>query len=181
MVRKYYQSLNSLKFAPPMTGIAFLIFVEAFLYSSNKTNMKAKYAMVITALILAAVMFFYYKNKLRINNTLKKIDNVEEYTKGGMVNQSYILNDRMLLCNNTHLQEMKTKEITELELEEKNHGKYLLHIKDKETDFPITLLDKEEGQRLAAFLRQKNPQLQLKNIEPKGNGTLKDLGAGVQY
>ena len=41
-------------------------------------------------------------------------------------------------------------------------------------------IDKDEAERFAAFVKRKNPNVILTNVTPKGNGTLRELGAGVQ-
>jgi F0F1-type ATP synthase, beta subunit len=45
----------------------------------------------------------------------------------------------------------------------------------------MSLLDKEDGQKVAAYLKRVNPSVSLTNVEPKGQGTLKELGADVHY
>lgn len=173
--------MNAMKFAVPMTSLAFLIFVEAFLMTMGKAVSKLYLAMIITAAVLAVVMFFYYRNKIKINLQLKKVNDLQAYENGGMIDRTYLLEDRMLVCYGMHIEEVRTKDLVGAVLEEKAHGKYVLHLKDQNHFIDMSLLDKEEGQRTAAYLKRVNPSVTLTNIEPKGQGTLQELGADVHY
>lgn len=179
MVNKYYQSLNALHFSMPMTTLAILIFAQAYLLTEGKAPSKIKITMILTAIVLVILMFFYYRNKLKIRKALKNVQNIKEYEQGGMVNRSYILEQRLLACNGLDIQEVQTKDVKELSLEEKNHGKYYLHLHCNDKIVIMSLLDKEDGQKVASYFQKRNPNIVLTNIQPKGNGTLKELGAGV--
>jgi hypothetical protein len=176
MIRKFYQSYNSLKYGPLMTFLAFAIFAEAFIYTS-KGQPGLRTAMIITAVLLAVVMVFYYRQKILIGLTLRKVKDLDAYEKGGCIDRTWILEDRVLACDRSKISEHQTGDITEAVLEEKNHGKYVLHCRDSKGTFTISLMDRGDGERLAAFLQRKNPQIRLTNVTPKGKGTLQELGA----
>lgn len=179
MIQKFYQSVNAMKFAIPMTGLAFLIFVEAFLMTMGKAVSKLYIALILTAAVLGVIMFFYYKNKFHIASQLKKVKDLQAYENGGMLDRTYFLEDRMLVCSGLNIEEVMTKDLQGAVLEEKAHGKYVLHLKDADHFIDMSLLDQEEGQRAAAYLKRVNPAIALTNVEPKGSGTLKELGADV--
>lgn len=54
----------------------------------------------------------------------------------------------------------------------------ILELTGKQGTFKVMTIDRDEAERFAAFIKRKNPACVL-NIEPKGNGTLQELGAGV--
>lgn len=179
MVKRYYYGLISLRYVYFMFGLPMVIFVLAFM-QAKKRNPMLYVLMIICAVLLGVVLIFYYKNKYRIWKTLKKVENIEEYAEGGMVDRSYVLEDRMLACEGLNVQERRTDDIQSLEYEEGKHGSVLLHIESEEGSYDMSAVSKGEAQRFAAFLKRKNPGIRLIHIEPAGNGTLKELGAGVQ-
>jgi hypothetical protein len=181
MIKKFYQSVNAMKFAVPMTVLAFLIFAEAFLMTMGKAVSRMYIALIITAAVLAVIMFFYYRNKIRINAQLKKVSDLKAYENGGMVDRTYILEDRLLAGCGVHVEEVLTKDIVGAVLEEKAHGRYVMHLKDASHFIDMSLLDKEDGQKIAAYLKRVNPSVALTNVEPKGQGTLKEFGADVRF
>lgn len=181
MIKKFYQSANTFLFAIPMTTLAFLIFIEGFFMTMGKAVDKLYILMIISAVALAIVMFFYYSNKIKVSRQLKKIKDLSAYEKGGMLDRTYILEDRMLVCAGLHIEEVYPKDLVGAVLEEKAHGKYVMHLKDATHFIDMSLVDKEQGQRAAAFLKRVNPSIALTNVEPKGTGTLKELGADIQY
>lgn len=181
MVRKFYQSVNTVMFVFPMTALAFLVFVEAFLMTMGKAVSTLYTLLIITAVLLAIVMAFYYYNKITIHNELKKVSDLKAYEDGGMVDRTYVLEDRMLVGCGKHIEEVKTKDLVGAVMEEKKHGKYVMHLKDQTHFIDMSLLDKDEGERIAAYMKRVNPSISLSNVEPKGTGTLKELGADVRY
>ena len=176
MIKKYYQSLNSLYIGTPMTMIAFLVFAFAFIHMEK--NLSWAYpCMIITTAVLAACMFVYYFNKMRISNVMRHVENPAEYEKGGVVDRTWIIEERMIACLGLKIQERKTTGIRRMVLEEKNHGNVLLHITDTEGTYTISAKGTDEASRFAAFLKRKNPDIELENVVPRGDGTLKELGA----
>ena len=175
MVKRYYHSLVSLKYSIALTSLAMIIFILAFFQTTTKSE-TLKIVMFVVAVILAIVMFFYYKTKLGISREIKKIEKVDEYYDGGMVDQSYILEDRMLVCHQLKIKEHPTSPIQHIKLIEGKYGKVSLEIQAEET-YTIPCSDLDQAQRLTAFLKRKNENVSLEGITPKGNGTLKELGA----
>ena len=84
MVKRYYMSRIALIYSAPMTLLAFSIFIVAW-FDNKNTTARLKPVMIVLAVILFAVMFFYYRSKFRISSALRKVANVEEYEKGGML------------------------------------------------------------------------------------------------
>lgn len=177
MVKRYYTSRIALVFSAPMTLLAFSVFIVAW-FDNKNTSAKLKPVMIVLAVLLGIVMFFYYRYKIRISSALRKVENLEEYEKGGMLERSFILEERMLAGSGLGVKELKTAGVKKLELEDKGH-KLILHITNGEGTFDAQVIDRSEAERFAAFMKRKNPDIILSNVEPKGNGTLKELGAGV--
>ena len=176
MVKKFYYGLVSLKYAYAMFGIPLVIFTIAFVETKSHHPVFQIF-MGICAVILAAVMVFYYRDKLRIRKTIRAVKDVNAYLSGGMVDRTYILEDRMLACADLNLKEMSTTGVKTLELREEKHGKPYMKLTYDSDVCTVTAISMEEAQRFTAFIQRKNPDVQISGIEPKGNGTLKELGA----
>ena len=176
MVKKFYYGLVSLKYAYAMFGIPLVIFTIAFIETKSH-NPVFKIFMGICADILAAVMVFYYRDKLRISRTIKAVKDVNTYLSGGMVDRTYILEDRMLACADLDLKEMSTAGVKILEMVQEKHGKPYMKLTYESDVCTVSAISMEEAQRFAAFIQRKNPDIRISGIEPKGNGTLKELGA----
>lgn len=176
IIKRFYQSYNAVKYSIPMTSIAFLIFIEAFIYTGRREPV-LRLCMILTTIVLSVIMFLYYRNKFKISKVLKKIQDIDAYEKGGCVDRSWFLEDRMLISDGKNIGEHSVYGIQKLKLDERNHGKYFLHITQSEKEYDISLTDRESGQRLTSFFIRKNPGINYENIQPKGSGTLKELGA----
>ena len=177
MVKRYYMSRLSLYYSMPMTLLALAVFAFAWMYNKNH-DPKMKIFMGILGSVLAVVMFFYYRQKLRISSSLRKVKNIEEYENGGMLERSFILEDRMLAGAGRDVAEKSTAGILQMHLEEKGRN-VILHLTTAEETFDMKAADRSEAERFAAFLQRKNPQIVFFNVKPKGSGSLRDLGAGI--
>lgn len=156
-----------------MTLLTFIIFAFIFTYQ-NTGETWAKYASLCSTILLGIIMFFYYRNKFRIYRTLKKIQNLEAYEKGGVVHQSWILEDRMIVCYRLQLTEISTTDIQKMLVDNLPHGKYKIILNGK---YVLLCKDGHEVKRFAAYLQKRNPTIELVNVEPMGNGSLNELGA----
>ena len=178
MIRRFYQNKISMLFSAPMTLCAFAVFLVAFMMNSAKAKPWMRTVLIILAVLLAVLMFFYYKNKIGVILALKKVSDPDAYLDGGAVDSSFILEDRMLAGYGLQVSEKKTEGITSLQVSDKG-TKTRIIMNGSEGEFMITALSREEAQRFAACIQRKNPDVVM-NIEPKGNGTLKELGAGIK-
>lgn len=166
-----------MKYVYFMFGIPLLIFTVAFI-ETRKKLVVFKYMMMVLAALLAVVLFFYYRDKLKISKQLKNIDDIQEYERGGVVDRSWILENRILCCKDLEIHEVISKDVKEVQVEE--NKKTLIHLKTNENEVVMSALSKEEAQRFVAYIKRKNPNVILNGIEPKGKGTLQELGAGIQ-
>lgn len=178
MVKRYYQSLVSLRYSGAMVSLAVTIFIIAFL-QTNKQIAGLRTCMMVVSILLAIVMFFYYKTKFSISKEIKKIENVDEYYDGGMVNQSFILEERMLVCEKLKLHEYPTVPIHHVKCESGKYGKVVLQIQGNDA-YTITCESLEQAQYLTAFIKRKNQDVVIEGIEPKGSGYLDKLGANYK-
>ena len=174
MIRNFYNSLIGLRYSLPLTLLALCIFGTAYLKTRTGNSIYTT-LLIAVAIVLACVMIRYYSLKYKLGKTIKGIDNIAEYDKAGMVKNSFILEDRMLVCSGLNVAEEKTDNIQKITYEDtRRAGKLLIQTPDKQ--YSIDVLNKDEASRLTALLKRKNPEVQLENIEPSGNGTLKELG-----
>ncbi len=168
-----------MKYVYFMFGIPLLIFTVAFI-ETRKKLVVFKYMMMVLAALLAVVLFFYYRDKLKISKQLKGIKDIYEYERGGVVDRSWVLEDRILCCKDLDIHEVISKDINEVYVENDKKGKTCIHLKINEKEINMTALSKGETERFVAYIKRKNPNVILQGIEPKGKGTLQELGAGIQ-
>ena len=175
MVKKFYYGLVSLKYAYAMFGIPLVIFTIAFIETKSH-NPVFKIFMGICAVILAVVMVFYYRDKVRIGKTVKAVKDVNAYLSGGMVDRTYILEEDAGMCRSGSERNVYYRCENTGTDGEKTWQTYMKLTYDSDV-CTVSAISMEEAQRFAAFIQRKNPDVQISGIEPKGNGTLKELGA----
>lgn len=172
MIKRYYQSLNSLKYSLILPFLTFLIFALIYIRHQKNKNQLSIYIYILVAL-LAIVVFFYYKSKLYIYLQLKKIKNIEEYCKGGMIDKSWVLKERLLAYDRGKIKEIFLMNVKTFEVQEKKYGQLLIKLND---DVTLSCKDKTEAKRLLAILLRNNNHLVYHNLIPEGNGLISSLG-----
>ena len=168
-----------MKYAFFMFGIPMLIFITAFIETRKKLAVFHT-LMFIFIILLACVLAFYYKDKLHVLKQLKQVKDLVEYEKGGVVDRSWILEDRMLCAKGLDIREVRSSTVSKVVLLNEEKGKQVLELSVKDEIVLMTTISKEEAQRFVAYLKRKNPSIIVEGIEAKGNGSLQELGAGVQ-
>ena len=80
----------------------------------------------------------------------------------------------MLLCSDAmRIKERPVSEVKMMKVTPSAKGKYLIQLDE---DF-ITADNRLQAERLAAFLKKKNPAMTLDGIKPNGSGAFRELKA----
>ena len=174
MIKRYYRSLITLKYAAVQTIAAFLVFIFAFI--TFRTGNKAAYwAAVASGLLLAGGMVYVQIVKARMIRQLKPVEHLNRYyDDGAVLGRSFFLEERMLLCSDAmRIKERPVSEVKMMKVTPSAKGKYLIQLDE---DF-ITADNRLQAERLAAFLKKKNPAMTLDGIKPNGSGAFRELKA----
>lgn len=132
-----------------------------------------QYIMTGFAAALLIVMLFYFRDRITVARSMKKIDDIKAYEYAGIVDRSRILSDRALCCNKLQIHEVFLNTLKTVTMDT---DILVLHLKTEEQCIDMSVRDKEEAERFCAFIKRKYPDVSFENIQPKGKGTLHDLG-----
>lgn len=160
-----------MKYACFMFGLPMIIFILAYV-DVKKHISSIQYIMAGFTLALVIVMYFYFKDRIKVLKALKEIKDIEEYERGGIIDHSRILQDRILCFNKLEIHEVSFNTLKSVEMDS---DQLVLHLKSEEQITDMSVRDKEEAERLCAFIQREYPDVSFENIQPKGKGTLKDL------
>ncbi len=174
MTRRYIQSFISMKYARILPLLSFVIFACAFIYFRRGTS-SAKIGALIAAVILLAVMFFYYRAKFTVNREWKKIPDAKEFDDSVMLGYAFFLEKRMLVFDRNHLHLYSYENLKKVSLQEESHGKLMMHVTDGSDDSAFELSAKEQAGRVAAFLKSHHADLKLEGVEAAGDGSLHSI------
>lgn len=180
MIKRYYQSLLSIRYSFLLVAPSLVIFFLAFRMRSG-ADTKLKWGMYIATAILIVVMALYYTSKFRINKGLKTVQNKEEFERGGMMKDTYIAEDRILTIDKKfNVREYSTKGITGVGVKELRNGCAMITCTKEDGVFAFEADSMEQAKHFAAYAQRKNPHVLLTGISPKGKGYLKEFGAGYE-
>ena len=177
MIKKYYQSLLSVRYSFALITPALVIFFLAF-RGRSKPDALYKYGIYFTTAVLLVVMFFYYRSKIRIYKGLKNIKDLEEYEKGGMLKDSYLLEDRILTIDKKfNIHEYPTTDINGILVTELKNGCARIECVKNTGDFSFEADSMLQAEHFAAYIKRRNPNAVIGGVKPAGKGFLKEFGA----
>ena len=177
MIKKYYQSLLSIRYSFALITPALVIFFLAF-RGSSRPDALYRYGTYFTTALLLTVMFFYYRSKIRIYQGLKKVRDPEEFEKGGMLKDSYLLEDRILTIDkHFFIHEYPTTDINGILVTQLKNGGARIECVRIGGDFSFEADSMVQAQHFAAYIRRKNPNAVIGGVDPAGKGFLKEFGA----
>lgn len=174
MVKRYIQSFISMKYVFALPGIALAVFACAFLFVSTG-NPIARYIGIFFGAILAAVMFFYYREKISVNLQLKKVKDLDDFSDAVMIGQAFFLEDKLLGYGNHHIFELHSGDITAIAYRTDHRGRMFLDVSCRDGVLPVEMALKDQAKRVTAFLKQRNPVAEISGIEPSGDGSLHSI------
>ena len=174
MVKRYIQSYVSSKYVFALPGLAFGVFVFAFLYTTSG-NPVMRYIGIAIGLVLFAVMAVYYREKFMVSRQLKKVPDLNAFNDAVMIGMAFFLEERMLGYKTGQVFDLKYDDIRSVSFEENNRGKLFLNLETGQGTLPVEMALKDQAARVAQFLHTKNPSLTVSGITPSGAGTLHSI------
>ena len=174
MVKRIIQSYISIRYVFVLPGLALMVFIAAFFYTSTG-NMTMRYIGLFFGAVLAVVMFFYYKEKFSVNRQLKQVKNLKEFDSAVNIGKSFFLEDRMLGYKRNTIYELKYSDITKIKYWGFESGKMFLDLSGPFGLLPVEMATHDQAERVTMFLKTKNPEIVITGVSPDGDGTLHSI------
>ncbi len=158
MFKNYLLSLLAMAYMPLMTILTVLIFVSIFVLS-NVSRVAMKSVIGVLAICLAAVLLKYNFEKESIKKFIRKLDKADEYNDAVMLGSCFFVEDRMVTYKKGKCKENTYDVVSCMKKlnDKKNHAEITI---DNEV-YRIPLSSDKQGDKLASFLKRKNPSIQL--------------------
>ena len=146
MVKRYIQSYVSSKYVFALPGLAFGVFVFAFLYTTSG-NPVMRYIGIAIGLVLFAVMAVYYREKFMVSRQLKKVPDLNAFNDAVMIGMAFFLEERMLGYKTGQIFDLKYDDIRSVSFEENNRGKLFLNLETGQGVLPVEMALKDQAAR----------------------------------
>ncbi len=176
MVKRFYRSCITVKYALVKFLLAIGVFILAYFAFRTKNNL-FYYGGCATGIALIVVMAVEYVHKQKVVRCLKDVKQIEDYYKeGALLGRTFVLEERMLVADEKlHIEEITTEHVTHLTVVEMNKGKKKATLIQSGNTYTFMLDNRTQAGRLAAFLARKNPGIVIEGCEQEGDGTLNAL------
>ncbi len=173
MVKRFYRSCITVKYALVKFLLAIGVFILAYFAFRTKNNL-FYYGGCAAGIALIAVMIVEYVHKQKVVRCLKDVKQIEDYYKeGALLGRTFVLEERMLVADEKlHIEELATDQITSLTVEEMNKGKMKAAVSSNGNTYTFMLDNTTQAKRLAEFLAKKNPGITIQGTDMEGEGTL---------
>ncbi len=176
MFKNYLLSLLAMAYMPLMTILTVLIFVNIFVLS-NVSAIAMKSVIGVLAICLAAVLLKYNFEKESIKKFIRHLENADEYNDAVMLGSCFFVEDRMVTYKKGKCKEYTYDVITCMKKlnDKKNHAEITI---DHEV-YRIPLASDKQGDKLASFLKRKNPSIQLDGFNEISLNQLHDIDTSL--
>lgn len=176
MVKRYYRSCITVKYALVKFLLAIAVFILAYFAFRTKNDLFF-YTGSAFGIALIIVMIVEWFNKQKVTKCLKEIRQIEDYyQEGALLGKTFVLDGRMLVADEKlHIEEITTEHVTHLTVVEMNKGKKKATLIQSGNTYTFMLDNRTQAGRLAAFLARKNPGIVIEGCEQEGDGTLNAL------
>ena len=144
-----------------------------------KTGIPAfRIAALITAVFLAVLLVRFYTERMSIPKKLSRFKDPKEYNDSYIIGQAFMLEDRMLVYDNHKILEFYYRDIKELKGGPGKRDNWDVVYISAGQSAKNTTSSKGQAERLAYYLKTKNPELIIEGIEPSGDGILSHIESG---
>ncbi len=176
MVKRFYRSCITVKYALVKFLLAIGVFILAYFAFRTKNNL-FYYGGCAAGIALIAVMIVEYVHKQKVVRCLKDVKQIEDYYKeGALLGRTFVLEERMLVADEKlHIEEIPTDNVTALTVENMSKGKQEATLVQAGKTYSFMLDNTTQARRFAAFLTKKNPGISIQGTELEGEGTLSHL------
>lgn len=176
MVKRFYRSCITVKYALLKFLLAIAVFVLAYFAFRTKNNL-FYYTGCTAGVALIAVMVVEFVYKQNVVRNLKNVNRIEDYyQEGALLGKTFVLEERMLVADEKlHIEEIPLTGITALTVEKVPKGKQKAILAQSGKTYTFMLDNTTQAKRLAAFLAKKNPGIAIAGTEQEGDGTLTAL------
>lgn len=172
MIKNYLLSILAMTYMPLMTVLTILIFVSIFVLS-NVSAVVMKVVIGILAICLAAVLIKYNIEKETIKKFVRNLKNVDEYNDSVMLGNCFFIEDNMLAYDKGKCKEYSYNSLKSIKLV--NDKKRKAELKIDEDIYLVPLASEKQGDKLASFLKRKNPSIQLDGFNEISLNSLHDI------
>lgn len=176
MIKNYILSLLAMAYMPLMTIFTVLIFVSIFVLS-NISAVIMKTVIGILAIVLAIVLFKYNIEKERIKKFIRQLNHAEEYDNCVMLGSLFLVEDRMIVYKKGQCKEYSYTDVTSVKLLHDKKKKAALTICGEE--YAVPLASDKQGDKLASFLKRKNPSIQIDGFNEISLNQLHDIDTSL--
>ena len=176
MVKRFYRSCITVKYALVKFLLAIGVFILAYFAFRTKNNL-FYYGGCAAGIALIVVMAVEYVHKQKVVRCLKDVKQIEDYyQEGALLGKTFVLEERMLVADEKlHIEEISLTGITALTVENMPKGKQKAILAQSGKTYTFMLDNTTQAKRLAAFLAKKNPDIAIAGTRQEGDGTLNAL------
>ncbi len=174
MLKKYMNSFVAMKYVAPEFFTCAAILVCSFLYTRMEIAWLLPLLYILSAAIIV-ILILYFVGRHRLSRDLDQIHHKKEYDKSIALGYCLFLENRMAAYTKGRVIESDYKNITDATMITGKQGKQAVRMKIEGFDCDAQITTQQQGERLAAFLRLKNPDIHLHDLKTKGSGSFRAI------
>lgn len=174
MLRRYISGFIAMRYITPEFSLAALIMIMAYVYGRYDIEL-LRYVILACTAAVVVILFLYTKDRIHTGRQLDLIMRQDDFRQCILLGYVFFLEDRLVAYNKGNVVEDDYSRITDATLLTGKKGKQAVQLLIEGRDYEAQVATPQQAERLAAFLKKKNPTIQLHDLKTKGPGTWKSI------
>lgn len=177
MTKLYVRSWITTQYMVILPVLIVISFIFMMLFFTTGYEAFRILSLVFAGIMLAVLASYIYR-KSSIGKKVDKISDWKEYDDATVLGQAFFLDQRMLVFDKK-LIEFKYDELTGAAVEKRGKKKFRITFTAAGRSASTVFSSQAQADRLARFLLNKNPSLQIAGVNPSGDGRREHIESGA--
>lgn len=174
MLKKSIDAFIALRYILVEFGLCVTILLCSFIYGRTGADW-LRYVLMVGSFGIVVIIALYFKDKAHVKKKMAEIKKKSDYDRSIIFGSVFFLENRFLAYARGDIFESDYKNLTDAQLITGKRGKQAVVLTVDGRQYEAQVSTPQQAERLAAFLRVKNPEIALHGLKTKGNGAFRAI------
>ena len=174
MLRRYVAGFIAMRYVLAEFALTATILILAYINGKLFLDW-LRYVILACVAGVVVILILYTRDRMHTGKQLNNIKKQSEYKNATVLGYVFFLENRVAAYAKGDVIEDDYSGITDATLLIGKKGKRAVRLTINGKDFDTQVATTQQAERLAAFLKKKNPEIRLHDLKTKGPGTWKSI------
>ena len=169
MLRKYINGFIANRYILVEFGLTAVVMILAYINGMFEISF-LKYLIYALTIAVIGVVALYFKDRITLGSVVDGIKKQNEFKQSILLGFIFFLEDRLVAYRPGSVVEDDYSRVSDATLLVGKKGKRIVQLTIDGKTYDAQVSTAQQAERLAAFLKRKNPNIKLHDLKTKGSG-----------